>query len=223
MSEPDFGQIVWEESASRDAITLWFRQRVENIHQHVSAYDILRHGGVELRQVSDDTEEQIKCPFHGADNKPSARVYPQDGKSRSHVWCYVCQERWDALKLWQRFYGGPEKTFGRAITEIERAFHLTPPPIPKEANLAKERQGARLIEDFGRLFELCDRYLRNTKPAYKELGDMKGYLAASRALDLVDYRVTKQVITLEKGKETLRMLFDKITQRAKTEASLCGE
>jgi DNA primase (bacterial type) len=38
-------------------------------------------------------EVQFKCPFHGQDNKPSARYY----KATQSCWCWVCQKKWDAV------------------------------------------------------------------------------------------------------------------------------
>jgi hypothetical protein len=42
------------------------------------------------RQVS---EVQYRCPFHGDDNKPSARLY----KNTKSTYCWVCHKSWDVV------------------------------------------------------------------------------------------------------------------------------
>lgn len=39
-------------------------------------------------------EEQISCPFHGPDNKPSARYYFESDT----VYCFTCRKSWDILR-----------------------------------------------------------------------------------------------------------------------------
>lgn len=38
-------------------------------------------------------EVQYRCPFHGKDNKPSARYY----RATQSCWCWVCHKRWNAI------------------------------------------------------------------------------------------------------------------------------
>lgn len=40
-------------------------------------------------------EAQFKCPFHGKDNKPSARFY----KNTQSCWCWVCRKSWDVVSF----------------------------------------------------------------------------------------------------------------------------
>lgn len=40
-------------------------------------------------------EVQFRCPFHGEDNKPSARLY----KETNSAWCWVCRKRWDIISF----------------------------------------------------------------------------------------------------------------------------
>jgi hypothetical protein len=40
-------------------------------------------------------EAQFKCPFHGKDNKPSARFY----RDTQTCWCWVCQKSWDVVSF----------------------------------------------------------------------------------------------------------------------------
>ena len=79
-----------------EAYKAWVMERVEAIKSRVSAHDILRHNGVDLKFGSGDKAESIICPFH-ADNKPSAKVHPTIGNSPSALYCFTCQARWDVF------------------------------------------------------------------------------------------------------------------------------
>lgn len=205
----DFEGEARQETASHEAWREWTRQRIENIHQHVTTHDVLRQGGVELSQGSSDDEEQFRCPFHGVDHKPSARVYPEDGRSKSHAWCFVCQERWDVISLWRRFHGGEDKSFTRVLTEIEQEFSLTAPPMPSGA-VSSSPKVDEALEAFDNLYEACERRLRAAKPAYQQLDDMVGYLSAGQVLDKLRHQVDKRLMTPERGKKILRQLLDRV-------------
>ena len=191
----------------------WMKMRVEAVHSKVTTYDVLRSNGVELKQVSDGQEEQFSCPFHGSDNKPSARVYPESHSGPSHAWCFVCQERWDAISLWRKFNGGEDKTFGQVVSEIERAYGLTTPDIPEEAifdEQAKDEEVA--LERFTKLHEICESRLLEAKGAYERAEDMVGFLQAGSVLDKLAYRVDKKTVPVAKGLSVLRQVLDRIGQ-----------
>jgi len=40
-------------------------------------------------------EVQLRCPFHGKDNKPSARFY----KNTQSMFCWVCYKSWDVIQF----------------------------------------------------------------------------------------------------------------------------
>jgi len=190
--------------ADQEAVRRWMQARIETIHRTVTAQDVLRRNGVQLRYM--DREEQFSCPFHGRDTKPSARVYPDSARSPSHAWCFVCQERWDCITLWKKFEGF-EGPFGRLLREIERAYGITPPegPPPEEA----EEEETLALAEIANLCSICERRLR----ASKSLFDMKGYLALGTILDRLYARLEGRQITPDKAKETIRLVLDKIGQR----------
>ena len=41
------------------------------------------------------SEVQFKCPFHGPDNKPSARLY----NTTNSCFCWVCRKSWDPVSF----------------------------------------------------------------------------------------------------------------------------
>lgn len=183
--------------------------RVEQIHAKVTAYDILRSNGVELKQVSDAQEEQFSCPFHGVDRKPSARVYPESNSGPSHAWCFFCQERWDAIDLWRKFNGGEGKKFGQVLSEIEKAYGLSAPDMPKEGILDDGPEEDKLA-DFSRLIEICETRLIEAGAAYRRLDDMVGYLQVGSVLDKLRYRVDQRALSPERGLEILQQVLTKI-------------
>lgn len=208
----DFRKEATQEESARQAWRSWLEDRVNTLHGRVSAHDVLRHGGVDLKG---DGEEQFSCPFHGADNKPSARVYPESARSRSHAWCFVCQERWDAIELWKKFNGGEDKTFSRLVKEMEQAFGITTPEMPAEASSHSGHSDAHL-ESFTGLYEAAERRLRGARTAYEYLGDLKGYLSAGQVLDRVLYRVDNRHMTPEQGEEILRTLLARIAEKVRS-------
>jgi len=187
----------------------WFHQRVEQVHSKVSVFDVLRVNGAGLSQLSDDQEEQISCPFHGADNKPSARVYPSDARSHSHVWCFVCRERWDAIELWKKFNGGEEKKFGRVIAEIEKAFGLEVPDVPKGQAIKKATQEEQDLAEFDTLYVVCERRLKEARKAF----DMTGFYKLGSALDRLATRVTNRRMVAGDGTKVLRQVLTKIGEK----------
>lgn len=192
----------------------WFRRRVEAIHDKVTAFDVLRHNGIDLRQINDDSPEQISCPFHGADTKPSARVYPEEGDSRSHVWCYVCQETgWDAIGLWRKFNG--DCTFSAALTGIEKVFGLETPEVPRgfDDTPTKKAPEDAGLEAYKQLYLSCERRLLSCRGTYQKLDDMYGYLAAGSVLDKVRARVDSGVWDSSRGVRVLESLLDRIREK----------
>lgn len=193
-----------------EAEKLWFRQRIAAIHERITAYDVLRRHGVELSQSGDDREEQFSCPFHGADNKPSARVYPSRDDSPSHAWCFVCQEpRWDAIGLWRKFNN---VSLGQALYRLERELDLETPEAPNSEYVLP--QGAEQKEAFKRLYMVCEARLLACKPAYRMQDDMRGYLTAGSVLDRTKARVESGIWTPEKGIDVLELLRARLVEKA---------
>jgi len=69
-----------------------FEKLKEHIKKHVKLGVQLRNDG---RITYDLDEEQIHCPFHGVDNKKSARYY----RETDTIYCWVCKKVWDILSF----------------------------------------------------------------------------------------------------------------------------
>ncbi len=192
----------------------WYAQRAQQILRMVSAYDVLRINGVDL-SGSEAKEEQFKCPFHGVDNKPSARIYPESANGPSHAWCFVCQEtRWDAIGLWRKFNGGTEIPFGRVLAQMEKAYNLPAIEMPREIGGVPVVDTTEL-EAFEALFTACENRLKQAKGAYQKLSDMVGYLSASSILDKLRHRVDQKQIKPQRARTTLSQLLERIGEKVR--------
>jgi len=196
-------------------LNAWFGLRKKAIHDRVTVHDILKRNGVSFRHVA-DREEQFSCPFHGKDEKPSARAFPSTPQSPSHVWCFVCRERWDAIGLWKK-YSGEEKKFHQILSEIEKAYNIVPPPIPEggliDAPSADDTAKAR----FDTLYELCESRLKDAREVYVAKNDSNGYLIAGSMLDKIYSKTSVGQLTYPKANELLRQLIDKIGGRIRVQ------
>jgi len=211
MARPQLDGTNTQELARRE----WMRLRVEQLHRNVSAFMVLQRRGITLISTS-NREEQFSCPFHGVDRKPSARIYPESARSPSHAWCFVCQERWDAISLWRKFNGDTsEVPFSRTLAEMEQAFGLPKLEMPKElwGKSVKFDDSERLLQEFDDLYDACENRLRLAQRAYKQLDDMTGYLSASSVLDKIRHRVDQLKTDPEKGQVVLRQLLEKIAEK----------
>ena len=204
----DFEREARNEIQQGSAAHQWMKDRVEVLHHRVSAHDVLSHFGVRLR-YGGNREEQISCPFHGKDNKPSARFYPESPRGSSHVWCFVCQEQWDCIKLWKRF-SGFEGKFGSLLHDMERSYGIIPPEMPRGA---REVQIDEEAEEVERLFEATESRLRNSLPAYKGTGGMRAYLTLGSVLDRLRHARAEGKVSHKKAKDVLRQILAKVRER----------
>lgn len=180
-----------------ESIKAWYRARVEQIHQRVSAYDVLSKHGVSLGRHGRQNE-QISCPFHGKDEKPSATYHPDADDSRSHVWCYVCRENWDCIKLWQKFTGIDK--FTEALFDIERYYGLSAPELDLPG-LNMEAPDPRK-EEIERVLSTCEVILRRDR---EQLG-LDTVLKIGSMLDKVHHSYENKLGDLD----TLKGFADKI-------------
>ncbi len=204
----DFEGEARRESEQDGAIKQWMTDRIKTIHETVSAFDVLERYGVHLR-MGGHRPEQISCPFHGIDNKPSARYHPEGPNSPSAVYCFVCQERFDAIKLWKKFSGFDGK-FSALLRDIERNYNITPPEIPPMGSEAAIDEFHEAELDLSNFFDLTDRRLRNSKPAFQKLDDMKGYLTLGSVIDQLFAQFQLRAVVPATAKSVLRKVLDKI-------------
>jgi hypothetical protein len=200
--------------ANDEAIKAWYSMRVRAVHDKITVHDILRRNGVTFRHANTDREEQVSCPFHGKDENPSARVYPTTPRSPSHVWCFVCRERWDVITLWKKYSDGEGKSFHRLLSELEKLYGIPTPPVPEGAF---DRGGLTVTEQekqaFEQYYQFCEQRLTGARDDYVRLQDMTGYLIAGSILDKVYYQVGEGLLPYKDGLDVLKRLIAKMGDR----------
>jgi DNA primase len=87
---------------------------VEAIKSSVSIYNVL-----DIYKISymGDVKEQINCPFHGADVKKSARIYPDTNT----VFCWTCDKVWDVIEFVKEM---EDMSFGSACNLLIKRFSI---------------------------------------------------------------------------------------------------
>jgi hypothetical protein len=190
----------------------WVNERKDRLKKSVSAHDVLRRYGVTLRYQGSDNEEQIPCPFHGKDLNPSARVYPEDARSASHLWCWTCGERWDIFGLWKKFTGQDDIKFTQLLFELERAFGLETPEGPTNNWSAKPSGPTEEEQETMELLRICERRLREAKPVFA----MEGFLRVGQLLDTLWFEALNKLRSLEDIQARSRMILDTIGKKIRS-------
>lgn len=188
--------------------------RRRTIKEKVECHEVLRRNGFSFRHSSDQ-EEQFSCPFHGRDEKPSARVFPSEGQNHSHVYCFVCKPSppWDAISLWKKF-SGDDKKHHTILSELEKAFGIEAPPIPDGTKLPQGPTHDELKKDeFGTLLEACETRLIDSKVDYHRFGDLRGYLMVGSVLDKANYQTAHGHMAYGEGVLLLHKVMQKIAER----------
>ncbi len=181
----------------------WLKTRVAAVHARISAEDILIENGVRLK-YGGQRHEQISCPFHGTDTRPSARYHPAEDGGPAGVWCFVCNERWDAITLWKKFRAF-EGSFGSLLRSIENAYGIEVPEAPPEVFAEEMKEDTELQQ----LFQACERRLKGAKRAFQ----LEPFLVLSVLLEKVYFRVEKGTIKREETVTLLRRILDKIGEK----------
>lgn len=168
----------------RTSLQEWIQKRASAVRQAYTAFDALIEKGVDA--VPDDTTPtQIPCPFHGADNKPSARYYPRAGGRGDYVRCYKCRENWDSINLFAKFRG---LRFMDALAELERRFRIKIPRRPEGPEIVEptERKADYQSDkwaDVPRVAALCEAKLLRIR----DKCGMSDYVKFCRVIDAVSY------------------------------------
>jgi len=101
------------------------RRRADRVKADVSVTQLLFDFGYLVRPEAGDREQQFPCNLHGdgQDNKPSARVYPDN------TWyCFGCDKMRDTIETVREIKG---LGFIEAIQWLEEKYNLA--PLPWEA------------------------------------------------------------------------------------------
>lgn len=194
-----------------EAYKAWVAERVENIRSRVSAHDVLRLNGIELKHSVGDKAESILCPFH-SDRSPSAKVHPQIGTSPSGVYCFTCQERWDVFDLWKKF-GREDMRFTEVLLGLERAFGLMTPEMPQDAwGFVKKGPSEEEVQARD-LLGVCERRMRLARDNF----DAKSFFALGSILDNLHQAAESQTIPWGGIVKRAQAILEKIGSRVREE------
>jgi hypothetical protein len=195
-----------------EAYKAWVQSRVETIRSRVSAHDVLRLNGIELKNSVGDKAESILCPFH-SDNSPSAKVHPQIGQSPSGLYCFTCQERWDVFALWKKF-GREDMRFTEVLFGLERAFGIVTPEMPKDAwSFVKKGPSAEETEARD-LLEVCEKRMRSVA---RESFPSEAFFSLGSILDGLHHAAEMQSIPWVGISARARAVLDKIGSKVRSE------
>jgi hypothetical protein len=200
---------AFQESEKSEVLSTWFRNRMDALRESVSAHDVLRYFHVSLHYEGSGHQEQISCPFHGNDRRPSARVYPQEGTSSSGLYCYVCRKRWDIVGLWKEFSGDPTMRFTYAISGLESAFGIIVPDAPSFEDLERDNGPSQRALEVAEVVNVCERRLRQGKSSF----EMAAFFTIGRLLDQLHYAMNKGSLDLDEIERRARLLLDKIGEK----------
>ncbi len=185
----------------------WMEARVQAVHQRVSASDVLSRYGVKLR-YSGGRAEQMFCPFHGNTRTPAARYHPSDPRSPDHVWCFVCNERWDCIALYRKFENLGNDKFSAVLRSLERAYGIMPPESPPVLDDEPDDHERAEVE---MEFAVAESRLMRARKAF----DMKGYLTVGSILDRLRWQFDNGKVLAPTVRATLHRVLDKIGEKVR--------
>ena len=97
----------------------------EHILGHVTLGSILQDEGLIRGSMP---EEQLSCPFHGADNKKSARYYAETDS----MYCWVCRIRWDLFRYVSQSTG---MGFSEVLNKLVTDYRIDISSVPEQMDV----------------------------------------------------------------------------------------
>ena len=97
----------------------------EHVKKTITLGILLRNDG---KVTYDLDEEQIHCPFHGVDNKKSARYY----KETDTIYCWVCKKVWDVFSFISQKRGNSLK---ESINYLVSTYRIDISSVPEQMDV----------------------------------------------------------------------------------------
>lgn len=181
------------------------RERADRISEKVSILQVLIDYGYDVQDY--DVPQQFRCDLHGSgmDNKPSARVYPQD----NHWYCFGCGEQRDAIATVK---DKESVEFWEACGILESRYNLPawkstyrPPPKPKDPRevVAVPDEGC-FKDDRKRTESLLMSQTRG-----KDLS-MSKLLSLWEEFSKIDWNVRQEIWTEKEGRQKFAEMRDQV-------------
>ncbi len=192
----------------KTSVQEWIQRRVAAVRENYTAFQCITERGIEV--PDDSTPYQIPCPFHGADNRPSARYYPKSGHKNDYVRCFKCKENWDSINLYSKFNG---KRFMDALQDLERRFRIKIPQRPESPEITepaerKDSYVSNLWQDVPRVLALIeDKLIR-----VREKCSLTDYVRFCRVMDAVQWDFDKVGKSLPAMSAALQKLMKRIDE-----------
>lgn len=177
------------QSLDRTATSEWIARRAAAVRSVYSAFDVLMERGYSEHLTDSSTPVQLGCPFHGADNRPSARYYPRTGIRSDYVRCFKCNENWDSVNLVAKFSG---VRFMDALAALERRFGIRVPRRPEDSPISDPAErGSGYVSDQWRDVPRMLSLLESKVVRARDRCGMEDYVRFCRVLDAVAYDYDK--------------------------------
>ena len=97
---------------------------ISKIKEFITIYDLFDQCSPHIQYSTKEKPCQIRCPFHGKDTGPSARVFPETDS----IYCWSCDQSWDVLDFWADINGWEKEDgsldIGRAIKDLADKYQL---------------------------------------------------------------------------------------------------
>jgi hypothetical protein len=200
-------------SENRTELQEWVRRRTAAVHEKYSAFDALIEHGVDA--IPDEhTPTQVACPFHGADNKPSARYYPTDGRKPDYLRCFKCKENWRSIDLYAKYKG---LRWMEALSDLERRFRLKIPRKPEVEEYVEpaERRSDYASDAWGDVQRVLN-VLEGKLVRLRNRAPLADYVRFCRVIDAVQWDLShaagKQNPDMVKALIRLREMMDAVPE-----------
>lgn len=188
-------------------------RRVERVKTQVPIRHLLASFGYRVQVDGGDREEQFCCDLHGDghDNKPSARVYPDNT-----IYCFACGIARDTIALTR---AKQDLGFWEAVEWLEQKYNFPPMPFDTEDDPAPRtvvQQIADSIVTLQTFEEIRDQVRKRLDRATKEKGLPLGVLLNFwEDFDRLVYGYQKEKVPEGKVKKDLLLLADSILEKMK--------
>ena len=140
-------------------------------------------------------EVQFRCPFHGKDAKPSARLY---NRTQS-CFCWVCRKSWDIVSFTIEMEG---MKFAQSLNHLTHKYHIDTSSVPNEVtikppevkvsktniemiHLSRQINSLKRKIDFEKYRKLCVAFYMLKYSAYQKHSITEGISKVQEKLDKI--------------------------------------
>lgn len=193
------------------------RRRADRVKTGINISRLLYDFGYQVRPDAGDREQQFPCDLHGdgLDNKPSARVYPDNS-----WYCFACDKMRDTIETVREI---KDLGFVEAIAWLEEKYGLEPLPWEAADYAPEEKsEGQQLREhlDPDKTFEDDATILATLLDALTQDRDlsMQEVTAFWEGYDKLVYLVDKELIPEARARAAILGIKNRIMEALRGES-----